>query len=189
MVAVRTTIMPRTRRPLDDPSYAAPSPVGHHPPARGRAAVGLFGQEPSAHRLIDDGLPATHTSSPPYPKIGNSAITPLTLDDDQWILTVYFVLSSSPDNKISPSVSRAPPSDFQFLTNLIDCIALLIDENLQIFLTNSLFRGEPDPFLADGTEDLVAAQAYLVGLRITFSCHRCRISYDSRNSCSLPESA
>jgi len=43
MVAVRTTIIALIRSPLDDASYAYQRFVGHHPPALGRAALGLFG--------------------------------------------------------------------------------------------------------------------------------------------------
>src|SRR5205085_612727 len=44
------------------------------PPWHQRCPLGK--QRPS-HRLIDDGPPATHKFSPPYPNVGNSAITPL----------------------------------------------------------------------------------------------------------------
>src|SRR5262245_2730704 len=37
--------------------------------------VSPWQQRPS-HRLRDDGPPATHKASPPYPNVGNSAITP-----------------------------------------------------------------------------------------------------------------
>ena len=77
----------------------------------------------------------------------------LALDDDEWAGTVLSVLSSSPDHEVGAGVRGSLAGEVLLFRDLIECVAVLVDEDGKEGLSDEFFGGFDEPFVADGRVD------------------------------------
>lgn len=106
----------------------------------------------------------------------------LALDDDEWVLALQLVLGGPLYDEVRARLPRASSGDLELLGDLLGRVAVLVGQDSEKFLADSLLRGELHPFLADDAEDVVSADAHLVYLRISLRRHSSHVSCASRSA-------
>src|SRR6266851_1005393 len=83
----------------------------------------------------------------------DSDVVRLAFDDDERTLLVGLVFDRAPDDKICAGVTRATTRDFNLLVHLVQSEAVFIDQDTEVFLTDSLFGSFDEPLLTDVAPD------------------------------------
>ena len=81
----------------------------------------------------------------------NGYVVGLTFNDDERRFAVGFVLCGTPDNKVGACLAGASPGDFLFFGNLFQVVAVFVEQDEKILLSDILFRRLDKPLLADWT--------------------------------------
>ncbi len=71
----------------------------------------------------------------------------LALDDDERCGSVAAVLRGAPDHEIGAGVGRAAPGEVEFLLDLVEREAVLVDEDGEVRLADLLFGGLEQPLV------------------------------------------
>ncbi len=95
----------------------------------------------------------------------------LAFNDNKRCFLIGLVFSCSPDNEVCPCLGAAPACDIDFLINLVQRIAVFVNQDGQVLLSYLFFRRQRQPFLTYRAENFVSFNPNLVRLFIFFPCH------------------
>src|SRR3989338_3833901 len=101
---------------------------------------------------------------------GDGHVVGLAFDHNQGVFLSIPGFGRTPEQEVGAAPPAAAPRYGHLLFNLLGLVPVLLDQNAQVLLANSLLGGELNPLLTEWTEYLVAPDLDLVRFGIGLRC-------------------